>query len=229
MFFQKSKPMNNYEHKVSETKLTSRNKYAPKIPSRILISGPSGCGKTNLLLNLIYDLLTWDVLYIYAKDISEQKYETLYKVCQLANVKNPFNYVFDMENIVDVDELDSSKHNLIVFDDFVTDRDNMDKISALFIRGRKKNATVIFLSQSYYATPKLIRLQCNYFCIFRPSDDREIGELHRNHNCGMNKSSFQSMFHEATKLPYSFFYLDKQNKDPTLQCRHNFQGQLKLF
>ena len=41
---------------------------------RMLIIGPSGSGKTNTLLHLINNLHPIDKIYLYAKDLSEQKY-----------------------------------------------------------------------------------------------------------------------------------------------------------
>ena len=49
-------------------------------PFRMLIIGPSGSGKTNTLLNLIQNLnktTPVDKIYLYAKDLSEPKYELL--------------------------------------------------------------------------------------------------------------------------------------------------------
>ena len=43
----------------------------------MLIIGPSGSGKTNVLLHLINDLNPIDKIYLYAKDLSEPKYEYL--------------------------------------------------------------------------------------------------------------------------------------------------------
>lgn len=226
-FDRKGKPLKNYETK-SVIRNATRSQWSPKTPCRILICGPSGCGKTNLLLNLIYDLLPWSTLYVYAKDLSEPKYSELAKVCELANKVSPFEYHFDSENIVNIDNLDSTEHNLIVFDDFVTDRKSIENITSLFIRGRKKNSTVIYLTQSYFATPKTIRLQCNHFLLFNPSDDREIGEIHKNHSCGLNRQHFKAMFHEATETPYSFLYLDIRNPDKRLKCRKNLSGKFVL-
>lgn len=229
-YFKKSKPLKNYD--CAGDKLNSgKSPMAPKTPCRILICGPSGAGKTNLLLNLVYDMLRWDNLYLYAKDLLEAKYQSLRDACELASKcgKKPFRFEFSSDEIVDVDELDPLAQNLIVFDDFLMDASNMSKIANLFIRGRKRGATVIMLTQSYYATPKLIRLQCNHFCIFRPRDDREIGELHKNHGCGLPRQEFLKMFYEATSAPYSFFYLDLDNPDPSLACRQNFNGVRKNY
>ena len=51
--------------------------YIPDHPYRILIIGGSGLGKTNTLLNLINEQSDIDEIYLYAKDLSEPKYEHL--------------------------------------------------------------------------------------------------------------------------------------------------------
>ena len=47
----------------------------PDLPFRILIICGSGSGKTNNLLNLINEQKDIDKIYLYAKDLSEPKYE----------------------------------------------------------------------------------------------------------------------------------------------------------
>ena len=49
--------------------------YVSNHPYRILIIGGSGSGKTNALLNLINEQKDIDKIYLYAKDLSEPKYE----------------------------------------------------------------------------------------------------------------------------------------------------------
>ena len=53
-----------------------------RYPYRILIIGGSGSGKTNALLNLIKEQDDIDKIYLYAKDLSEPKYEFLIKKCE---------------------------------------------------------------------------------------------------------------------------------------------------
>ena len=53
--------------------------YIPDHPYRIMIIGGSGSGKTNALLNLINKQNNIDKIYLYAKDVSEPKYEILIK------------------------------------------------------------------------------------------------------------------------------------------------------
>ena len=51
--------------------------YIPDQPYRILIIGGSGSGKTNTLIHLINEQRDIDKIYLYAKDLSEPKYEYL--------------------------------------------------------------------------------------------------------------------------------------------------------
>ena len=62
--------------------------YIPDHPYRILIIGGSGSGKTNTLLNLINEQKDIDKIYLYAKDLSEPKYEFLIRNRENAGIKN---------------------------------------------------------------------------------------------------------------------------------------------
>ena len=62
--------------------------HIPDHPYRILINGGSGSGKTNTLLNLINEQKDIDKIYLYAKDLSETKYEYLMKNRENAGIKH---------------------------------------------------------------------------------------------------------------------------------------------
>ena len=104
--------------------------YIPDHPYRILIIGGSGSGKTNTMLNLINEQNDIDKIYLYAKDLSEPKYEYLIKKHQNAGIKylnDPnaytecFNTIDDVyENINDYNPRRKGK-KLIVFDDMIAD------------------------------------------------------------------------------------------------------------
>ena len=76
--------MLNLDNTTNENKKAHNKKwpFIPDHPYRILIIGGSGSGKTNALLNLISQQDDIDKIYLYAKDLSEPKYEFLIKKCE---------------------------------------------------------------------------------------------------------------------------------------------------
>ena len=79
--------------------------YIPDHPYRILIIGGSGSGKTNTLLNLINEQNDIDKIYLYARDLSEPKYEYLIKKREDAGIKhlnNPNAFIECSNSIDDV-------------------------------------------------------------------------------------------------------------------------------
>ena len=100
---------------------------------RVLIIGPSGSGKTNALLHLIQNLNNTnpiDKIYLYAKDLSEPKYEFLINNRRNARIKNynDPNAFIEHSNTMDdvfenIDDYNTKRKRriLIVFDDMVAD------------------------------------------------------------------------------------------------------------
>ena len=52
---------------------------------RMLVCAPSGGGKTNVLLDMIYRLLYFDKIYLYAKNLEQSKYQCLLKTFEPIN------------------------------------------------------------------------------------------------------------------------------------------------
>lgn len=215
------------------------NPFVPTHCFRMLISGPSGCGKTNVLGNLILNYLVYDKCYIYSRHIDdpediyvdlrehfEKMDEKIHKKIPESEDYTCYEMSDNFEDIVTVDELDGKLRNLIVIDDFV-DETKQGKISTLFISGRHKNASIIYLSQSYHKTPKLIRENCNYFVLFKVNNRRELQELAKTHCLDYSFDQFTELFQEATKESFSFLVIDKKTSEPCLKYRKRFDGILK--
>ena len=71
----------NYDVKGDEdSNFTQLYPYMPDRCFRMLICAPSGSGKTNLLLHMIKKpLLFYDKIYLYAKNLQQNKYQHLLK------------------------------------------------------------------------------------------------------------------------------------------------------
>ena len=65
-----------------------KSPYIPDHPYRILITGGSGSGKTNALFHLRKEQDDVDKIYLYAKDLSEPKYEFLIKKHEDTGIKH---------------------------------------------------------------------------------------------------------------------------------------------
>ena len=114
---------------------------------RMLIISPSGSGKTNTLLNLINNLNPVDKIYLYAKDLSESKYELLINNRKNAEIKH-FNdstafieYSNDIDDVfTNIDDYNKQRKRkvLIIFNDMIADIMSSKKFKAiikeLFIR-----------------------------------------------------------------------------------------------
>ena len=104
--------------------------YIPDHPYRILIVGGSGSGKTNTLPNLINEQKDIDKIYLYAKDLSEPKYEYLIKNCENVGIEhlNDSKAFIECSNTMDdiyenINNYNPNKRRkiLIVFDDMIAD------------------------------------------------------------------------------------------------------------
>ena len=74
-----------------------------------------------------------------------------------------------------VDDIDPDENNLFIFDDQLTESVAKQKaISDLFIRGRKQNASAIYITQSYFDTQKLIRKNCDYILLKKINTKRDL-------------------------------------------------------
>ena len=176
--------MINFDDIVNENK-TKHNKnwpYIPDHPYRILIIGSSGSGKTNVLLNLIENQPDIYEVYLHAKDPQEAKYQYLINKREGVSIGN-FNdlkvfieYLNDIRDVYkNIDEYNPDKVNkiLIVFDDMIVDMIHKKKLNSivteLFIRGRKLNISLVFITQSYFKVPKDVRLNITHFCYCKNS------------------------------------------------------------
>ena len=154
--------MINFDDYTNENKIYHNPKcpYIPDHPYRILIIGSSGSGKTNALLNLTNNQPDIDKIYLYAKDPYEDKYQFLITRRENIGVKHfndpkPFieysNDIHDVYNNINDYNPDKDNKILIVLDDMIADMINNKKVNSivteLFIRGRKLNISLVFITQ----------------------------------------------------------------------------------
>ena len=188
--------MINFDDFTNENIIEHNSKW-PYIPDhlyRILIVGGSGSGKTNALLNLINNQPD-----LYAKDLYGKKYQYLINKREkvgLIHFNDPkafMEYSNDMQdvykNIEDYNPIKKRKI-LIVFDDMIADMINNNKlnpiVTELFIRGRKLNISIVFITQSYFKVPKDVRLNSTHFFIMKIPNKRELQQIALSHSSDLS-------------------------------------------
>ena len=187
-----------------------KGRYIPDHSYGILIIGVSGSGKTNTLLNVIKEQDYHDVIdkiYLYAKNLSEPKYKYLIKTREdagIRHVNNP-NTSIVCSNAMDVVYEDIDNYNgkrdkkvLIVFDDMIADIMTNKKFQAiikeLFIRCRKLNISLVFITQSYFSVPKDVRLNSTHYLIMKINNKRELQNIAINHSADIDYQDFMKIY-----------------------------------
>ena len=128
---------------------------------------------------------------------------------------------------------DKENKLLIVFDDMIADMINNKKLNSivteLFIRGRKQNISLVFITQSYFKVPKDVRLNTTHFFIMKIPNKRELQQIAINHSSDINTKDFINIYKKCTDKPYSFLVHDTTlSSDDPLRFRKNLYNiQLK--
>jgi len=126
-----------------------------------------------------------------------------------------------LDKLPPINELKQSEQTLIIFDDMVLDVKNHSTIQKFYVRGRKRGVSVMFLSQYYYGTPKIIRQNINYCVILKLGGTRDVNSILRECSIGLTKDELLYMYQQATKKKFDVLTinLDKSSNE---RYRHIF-------
>ena len=81
-------------------------------------------------------------------------------------------------------------------------------VTELFIRGRKLNVSIVFITQSYFKVPKDVRLNSTHFLIMKIANKRELQQIALNHSSDIDFKNFMKIYIKCTTEPYSFLVND---------------------
>ena len=101
---------------------------------------------------------------------------------------------------------------LTVLDDMIEDIRTNKKFQTitkeLFIRRRKLNNSLVFITQSYLSVPKDLRLNSTHYLIMKFNNNRELQNIVINHSADIDYKDFVKIYRECTKKPHSFLTID---------------------
>ena len=113
-----------------------------------------------------------------------------------------------------IDEYNPNKKQkiLIVFDDMIADMLSDKKVNPivteLSIRARKQNISLVFITQSYFAVPKDIRLNSTDYFIMKITNKQELKQTASHNSPDIDFQDFMNLYKKCTEKSYSFLVID---------------------
>lgn len=194
------------------------------IPFRAVVVAPSGSGKSSWIGNLISKFCkgagTFVSIIIVVKNKDEAIYRYLASLSDAIQIKEG-----GAEQIPPLDKVDKDVANLLIVDDLQNEK-NLQSVCDWYIRCRKRNCSICFLSQNYYVTPIVIRRNCNYLVILKLSGTREIKTILHEAGVGITIEQLMNMYEYSTREKFHTFIIDYESNDINHRYRHNFTEYL---
>ena len=98
------------------------------------------------------------------------------------------------------------------------------KVIELFLRGKKLNISLVFVSQSYFNVPKTIRVNATHCFIMKIPYKKELQQIKSNHSPDIDFKDFMKLYKDYTKEPCSFLV-----NDTTLSSDNSLRIRKKRF
>ena len=96
-------------------------------------------------------------------------------------------------------------------------------VTELFIRGRKINISLVFITQSYFAVPKNIRLNFTHYFVMKIPKKRELQQVAFNHYSDIDFEDFVNLYKKCTSKSFSFLVIQA-----TLATNNSFRFRKNL-
>ena len=115
--------------------------------------------------------------------------------------KSSIEYLNEMQDVYkNINEYNRDKECkiLIVFDDMIADLINNKKLNAvvteLFIRSRKLNISLVFITESYFKVPKDVRLNFTHVFIMKIPNKTELQQIALNHSSDISSKDLIKIY-----------------------------------
>jgi energy-coupling factor transporter ATP-binding protein EcfA2 len=170
--------------------------------SRVLICGSTGSGKTQTLLHYIrLSPNLFSKIMIFYKE-KEELYTYLEKKMDKQNISFS-SKLGDLPTLKKLrQDMEDEDRVLIILDDWVMELGDYPNINDYFIYGRKKNITIIILSQSFFDVPKILRQQMSYCLFHKMSMKRDIDLIISNYDT--DSKQVRELYRDSTNVDLGF-------------------------
>ena len=107
------------------------------------------------------------------------------------------------------------KKLLIVLDDMIADMEynkNFKRIiKELFYRARKKDVSIVFITQSYFRALKVARLNSAHYILMKIGNKKELKRIAEEKSGHLDYKDFLKIYNCCTIKPYSFLTIDTRS------------------
>ena len=129
---------------------------------------------------------------------------------------------------IDEFNIDKERKRLMAFHDMIADMNNNKRLNSiateLFIRARRLNISLVFITKSYFKVPKDVSLNCTHVFIMKIPNKRELQQIALNHSPDINSKDLVKIYKKYTAEPYSFLV-----NDARLASDNPFRFRKNLF
>jgi hypothetical protein len=218
----------------------------PQHPNHVLVCGKSQSGKTHLVANIILKgYIPFNRVFIIAKRIDQEIWEEVIAVMEEQAAEAGVDlesilFTASGDEIPTLERIEQLLHGpngeipeetelqtMIVIDDYMTDKKVNREVERYISQVRHFNASVWYLAQSYYDTPKFIRDNVNYVMLFGGQNPRSLTQLYQDVTEGdLTKEEFQKLYFQATNEKHHFMMIDKLAKNIQTRYREGFDTLL---
>ena len=222
--------INFYEHipKKYIDKVDNPNEHLHniKIPFRMCVVAPSGTGKTNFLLNLLKVFSQGEGTFADIAIITRNKDEPLYNY--LGGEYAQIQIKEGISSTPKLDDMDKRENHLVVWDDLVLAK-NLTNVEEYYMRARKKNCSVIFLSQSYYDIPKFIRKNSSYLVLLDlGGSKREQTAIMNEWSSDLDKDELKAVYNDAVSVQLRPLIITGGKVEPNKKYRKGWTDYYNL-
>lgn len=214
----------------------SRFPQCAKLPLRSIILAPSGGGKGVLLQNLILDVYRgcWERVYIFSPSIDvDSAWQPVKRYLtedrKMGASDKLFFNEYDpeaLQGIIDtqrqvVEHQKKEGHKklfqvLIVVDDFADDpafSRQSKLLHSLFTRGRHLQISTVVATQKFNAISPIVRVNATELYIFRLRSSQDLNTVIEENSALLDKATLLKVYKMATEEPFSFLFVNLQEKD----------------
>lgn len=194
------------------THYPNEKKLGISLPSRILVIGSSGSGKTNWVCNFIRLTGCWRRIYIFAKMIDEPLYKALIDYFQGVEKKLKTDIIYfsnDPEDIPSPDKIKTDgQPTLVILDDLINAKNlGQTNVADLFTMGRKYNLTTIFLSQSFYRIPMIIRQNSTTIILKKIASNKDFKRICSEYSIAIDPKDLAALYTQCVKSITDFLQI----------------------